>query len=320
MTTPLTIHIGMNKTGTTALQKTLHQNRAALQRAGLLYPKTGLGSRSAGAGLHYKLSDAFRSGSGGPELASALLHEIDGSSAKSAIISSEFFVEVRDVESLASALSGRDVRILVFLRRHDHWVNSLFSQAIKSQASPPWAPNVDAFIDHIRKNLAHYFVYSRLLKRWADAFGHAAMDVRLYGQDGVTDTVADVLATFGLDPKGLSGFRPRGDRVNASPSRRQLAAIDHVQRAPYPNSAKVTLVRRILATDDSDRTRQLMTFATAQSLLDEHADDYAAIASRYFDREVLFQEAPPMPGGPERIALWPGEGITVLGQLLSETV
>ncbi|MEM6609257.1 MAG: hypothetical protein AAF689_11790 [Pseudomonadota bacterium] len=320
---PLTIHIGMNKTGTTALQRTIFHNRAALLRAGLLYPKVGMGSRSAGAGLHFKLSAAFRKGGmGGEALVQDLLHEIDGSKASAALVSSEFFVEVRDVAALAKTLAGRPVRILVYLRRHDHWVNSLFSQAIKSQAGPPWAPNVEAFIDHIQKNLAHYFTYSRLLDRWADAFGQDALEVRLYDGAGAQDIVADVLGDFGLVPGEIAGFKPRTERLNVSPSRRQLAAIDHVQRAPYPESVRRSLINRILAKADAGATCQLMTATTARDLLTAQAEDYADIARRYFGRPggPLFDEAPPAPEGPKRIALWPGEGIGVLSQLLAETL
>lgn len=319
--TALTIHIGMNKTGTTALQKALFHNRSMLERAGLLYPKTGLGSRSAGRGLHYRLSEAFRQGDPeGPAMVTSLLAEIDASTAETAIISSEFFVELRDPTALANTLRARDVRILVYLRRHDQWVSSLFSQAIKSQPSPPWGPSVEDFIQHIRRNVAHYYVYSRLLDRWAEAFGQDAMAVRLYRGGNI---VPEVLKEFGLDPTLLgSGLEGSGGRENASPSRRQLAAIDHVQRAPYPDHVRSALVRRILAADDGTQTRNLMTAETARTLIEEHREDYARIAQTYLGRTdgVLFDDPIPEPGGPQRIALWPGEGIAILSRLLSETI
>lgn len=318
--TPLTIHIGMNKTGTTALQAALFQNRSALARAGLLYPKTGLGSRAAGRGLHYRLSESFLARDpNAPDMVAGLLKEIDGSDATHAIVSSEFFVELQELDALRDSLSGRPVRILVYLRRHDHWVSSLFSQGVKSRANPPWGPSVEQFIRHIRRNIGHYYVYSRLLDRWAAAFGQDAIDLRLYGHGNI---VAEVLSGFGIDPDTLSGFSMPEDRANSSPSRRQLAAIDHIQRASYPDHVRHALVRRILDTADPERERRLMTSETAQALLDEHAEDYTRIARTYLGREdgILFDEAPPEPGGPERIALWPREGISVMAQMLSETI
>lgn len=317
--TELTIHIGMNKTGTTALQKALWYNRMALERAGLLYPKTGLGTRAAGRGLHYRLSAAFLNRDPkAAKMIASLNAEIDASWARHAIVSSEFFVELRDLAPLARALQGRKVRILVYLRRHDHWVSSLFSQGVKSQAAPPWGPSVDAFIRHIRRNVSHYYVYSQLLDRWAEAFGHDAMDVRVYGSDIITDA----LTGFGLDLESLPELNVPATRENSSPSRRQLAAIDHVQRAPYPDHVKSTLVRRILAADDGGETRDLMTSETARALIEEHQADYAHIARTYLGRDsgVLFDEPMPEPGGPEKIALWPREGITILTQLLAESI
>ncbi|MEM9756536.1 MAG: hypothetical protein AAF914_11115 [Pseudomonadota bacterium] len=318
--TPITLHIGMNKTGTSALQAALFRNRRALLRAGLHYPETGLGARSEGAGLHYRLSAAFLAGGAeGPALAGKLLRDIDEVGARHAFISSEFFVELRDVGPLAAAFAGRDVRILVYLRRHDHWMASLFAQAVKTQARPPWGPSVDAFIDHARKNLAHYYRYSTLLGRWAEAFGDAAMDVRVYGPGATTDIVADALRGLDVPEGAMRGSSPR---VNGAPSRRQLAAIDHVQRAPIAAPVRRRLVQAILAQDDTEKPRRLMTAATAQDLLDEHAEDYAAIARMFLGRHdgVLFHEPPPAPGGPERIALWPGEGITVMTELLSQSL
>jgi len=318
--TDVTIHIGMNKTGTTALQKALFQNRSSLLRSGLLYPKTGLGSRSAGRGLHYRLSEAFREADGtGPDIVRALLTEIDNSGARHAIVSSEFFVELRDVAQLAEAFRGRKVQILVYLRRHDHWVSSLFSQGVKSQAAPPWGPSVEAFLRHIRRNLAHYYVYSRLLERWADAFGKSAVSVRLY-QGG--DIVKEVLEAFDIEPGLAAELSSPRDRINGSPSRRQLAAIDHVQRAQFPDHVRHALVRRILATDDANEPRVLMTADTANTLLEEHREDYAHIARTYFNRPdgVLFDEPMPETGGPDKIALWPREGLAVMTQILAETI
>lgn len=318
--TALTIHIGMNKTGTTALQRACFNNQPILAQAGLLYPKTGLGSRSIGRGLHYRLSEAFLpGGQKGPELVSKLRREVQNSGAKHALVSSEFFVELRDLGPLQDSLKDCDVRILVYLRRHDHWVSSLFSQGVKSRADPPWGPSVEQYIRHIRRNIAHYYVYSRLLDRWSNAFGKDAIDVRIYsGQDVITE----LFAGFGIDATSLAGLSLPAARANSAPSRRQLAAIDHIQRSPYPDHIRHTLVRRILAKEDPDRERQLMTTETARALLEEHAQDYEQIARDYLGRAdgILFAEDPPEPGGPERIALSPREGIAVMTELLSETV
>lgn len=317
--TELTLHIGMNKTGTTALQTFLFQNRQTLSQAGLLYPKTGLGNRLAGRGLHYRLSAAFLNGdASAPDMMSKLLEEMDASEAKHAIVSSEFFVDLRDLGPLARSLAGRQVRILVYLRRHDHWVSSLFSQAVKSRAEPPWGPSAEAFIRHIRHNVGHYYVYSRLLDRWAAAFGREAVHARLYDRDVITDA----LAQFGLSPASLPNLKWPDGRENRSPSRRQLAAIDHVQRAPYPDAVRVAMVRRILDMDDAAAARDLITAQTAHALIEEHKDDYAKIAKTYLGRSdgVLFDEPLPDLGGPDKIALWPREGITVLTQLLADAV
>lgn len=319
--TPLTLHIGMNKTGTTAVQMACFRNQRLLREAGLLYPKSGLGSRSAGRGLHYQLSAAFLSRDPNAfDGMAKLLEEVDAAGVDQVLISSEFFVDLRDLGPLAASLAGRNVRILVYIRRHDHWVSSLFSQGIKSRPNPPWGPSVDQYIRHIRRNIAHYYVFSRLLDRWASAFGAKAMDVRLYGQG---DIVHQVLSSLGIDIEKLVGFEMPDDRANRSPSRRQLAAIDHVQRLKgWEDGTRTALIGRILAADDANMDRQLMTHETARALLAEHAQDYADIARRYFARTdgVLFDDPLPKAGGPDQIALWPREGMALMTELLSETL
>ncbi|MBF9031177.1 hypothetical protein HKCCE3408_12305 [Rhodobacterales bacterium HKCCE3408] len=322
--TPITLHIGMNKTGTSALQRFMHRNRRPLARAGLIYPETGLGTRTEGAGLHYRLSRSFLDDRPeASEMVERLLDEIDRSGAERAIVSSEFLVELKDVAPLATAFANRSVEVLVYLRRHDHWVASAFAQAVKTTPHPPWKPDVDAFIVHLRNRCGHYYRYGDLLGRWAEAFGPDRLRVRVYGPGGATDIVADVLGRFGLDRAAIPKLRPEDSaRVNIAPSRRQLAAIDHVQRAPMPAPDKALLVRRLLSVEDQGRTRRLMTAATARALLDENAEDYAEIARHYLGRAdgVLFDEPPPEPGGPDRIALWPGEAITLMTELLAETM
>lgn len=322
--TPITLHIGMNKTGTSALQKFLHRNRRSLRRAGLLYPETGLGTRTDGPGLHYQLSRAFLDADGsGPALAAALLAEIDDSGCDRAVLSSEFFVELQDLTPLAKAFEGRDVTVLVYLRRHDHWVSSLFAQAVKSTPFPPWGPTVDDFIAFARIEWSHYFRYSRLLDRWAKAFGQEQVTVRPYRPDPGWSLVSDFLAHLGWDAAAVPGLK--GDdaaRVNRTPSRRQLAAIDHIQRSAIPDDIKIRIIGRIVGREDPERPRLLMTAVTAQSLIEENAKDYADIARRYLGRDsgVLFDEPAPQPGGPDHVALWPAEGITVISQILSESL
>ncbi|MBF9035277.1 hypothetical protein HKCCE2091_13610 [Rhodobacterales bacterium HKCCE2091] len=321
--TPITIHIGMNKTGTSALQAALHRNRRALLKAGFHYPDTGLGSLSEGAGLHYRFSESFlRDAATARTITAALLREIDERNADHAFVSSEFLVELKDLTALAEAFAGRDVRVLVYLRRHDHWLPSLFAQAVKTRPQPPWGPSIEDFIDFVRTRSTHYYRFGALLERWSEAFGRDAMIVRTYGPGGTTDTVADVFDLFGIDPAAVPGLTLPKGRVNGAPSRRQLAAIDHLQRARIPAFDRIRLVDRILSLDDGEKPRRLMTQATARALVEEHAADYAEIARTYLGRAdgILFDEPMPEPGGPDRVALWPGEGITVMTELLREAV
>ena len=198
----LYLHIGINKTGTSAIQRYLSSHRAELVRESVLYPVTGRAGEA-----HYGLSRALGFAHGKPpvnaqeleRLRSALLEEMRASDAQSVILSSEDFVLRGDIARVREFLSAFDCRIVVYLRRHDHWWLSSYNQAVKMVANPPWEPGINAYLQFCRKRKSARASHRELLERWAEVFGVPAICVRPYeaaqNEGGV---VADFLRTTGL--------------------------------------------------------------------------------------------------------------------------
>ena len=117
----LVLHIGFAKTGTTAVQKHVYDNRQWLLERRIYVPQTGLGRDNGHARLLGALDRA--------ELA-ALAAELQAARAAghhSAFISWEGmgYYGARDIRRLIQGLRWDDVHVLVYLREQADFVQSL---------------------------------------------------------------------------------------------------------------------------------------------------------------------------------------------------
>lgn len=296
----LYLHIGMNKTGTTAVQRYLATNEHALAAAGYVYPQAGRQGQA-----HYRLSRtlgfdhgvAMASLADRQQLAETLRSELAASGRRAAVLSSEFFVLPRDVGPVRDFFAGYDVRIVVYLRRHDHWWESSYNQAVKTVTRPPWAPGIEAYIEWHRQRDPNMGNYVALLDRWADAFGREKLLVRPYeAEQNDGGILPDFLRTAGMsaDATSLSAAQ---DRLNESPPPRTIELLDIVQRAEISQEMRKMLISKVLATSNPPSADSLLSPARRRAMLDAHGGEYASIARTYLDRPdgVLFREPLPSP-------------------------
>lgn len=129
------IHIGLHKTGTTALQSFLSSNLEPLKRVGILY------CTPEGHKNHHPLALWLRTGTPkfNPELACnvilEMLKEAISSSCNLLLISSEMLCERPiDMAALRGSISSHDVRIIAYMRRPDEMVLSAYNQVVRDQS------------------------------------------------------------------------------------------------------------------------------------------------------------------------------------------
>jgi hypothetical protein len=295
----ITLHIGLNKVGSSALQAYCAKHQTTLlEDHGVLYPNTGLGHANFGDGMHIGFSQAFTDL---PQtldgLSVDLATEIAAKSPREVLISSEFFVLQKDTEAVRRFFEGYDVRLLIYLRRHDAWAPSLYSQATKTVVHPPWGPGIEGFLDYHIERKRSYFYFGQLLDRWADAFGQDALTVRVNERSQVADVVQDALGI--LDAAEILESHPvEQGRMNASLLPYQLNLIEWLQRQSLENSLRGKLINVIMghSSDDIPQEKQLLSPQQARELVDLHTEDYAYIARKYLNRPdgQLFYD--PLPG------------------------
>jgi len=205
------LHIGMPKTGSSALQDFLHRNRAALGEAGILYPLT----RPWPPNAHGELGRIFyRAHAGRTDLRrKALAHlerriaEMEGAGGQGdvLILSSEALFDTPRASNAAAILAeflerlGYRLEIVVAIRPQAAFLNSKYAQLAGSLMRP------QPFADYLNQMLGgHALDYNRRLKPWAGIAGgrirplayagsaRAAIVERFLAETGLADRVADL--------------------------------------------------------------------------------------------------------------------------------
>lgn len=184
------LHIGIDKTGSTSIQRHLTVNRAWFGQHGTYIPRCGLGVSNGHAELFTGMS--------AKELR-ALVTELSAARERNfelAILSWEglsFFGE-QEIRQLATALKAFNVRVLVYLREQAEIIQTGVLQQIKTlQSAPPLAELEcsDNFHQHLCNGQRNYH---RLLLHWQRGFPAADFNVRIF--DRAVLTAGDVISDF----------------------------------------------------------------------------------------------------------------------------
>lgn len=311
----LFIHIGYHKTGTSALQAFLWENRMRLASVGVHYPEVALsGSTHAklanvlkGADFeravalmrrHPAVDDepdpyALRPDEDEHRLYDELHSAVLRPELPVTVISSECFLEWIDPKRVAAHVLqwGVPVKIVVYLRRQDRWIESVYNQIVKDQylrysgdfASMPQHEQLD---------------YYATLEKWRSAFGDNSLIVRVYEPEQLKggDVISDFLSL--LDITDLYDFEEMGRRENPSLHREvvwllrktnqlMVSLQQHrlIREALYPLSEQ-------LLQKDGRNGLSLLGKALRTRILARYRERNAAVARRFLGREngVLFND------------------------------
>ena len=173
----LYLHIGMGKTGTTALQHFFWDNRDILAAKGICYPKLGIQSCA-----HHLLSphiprfledqwEFLSVEKWAPTLVTAKEHRI--------LLSSELMAwadEALARKFCAQVSAWFDVHVVIYLRRQDNIIMASYNQQIK--AGPQ-----KRRIDLIYRKQLERFDYLKILTPWADSLEPGKLIVRPYEKE-----------------------------------------------------------------------------------------------------------------------------------------
>ena len=264
------LHIGTHKTGSTAVQHALAENRWLLARRGVAYPDIP-GSSVAHHGLMslwnpYLANFAPR---GGAEAAWRTLARRHARAPGVLVLSSEEFSRAHgdyaiDYAWVREALSEfESVDVVCLLRDQLSFVQSVYLELCKNRAAagnetvriPPWS---GFFSKVLKQGTASDLAldYNRLHDRLLESFEPERIHLIPYARaaQGPGGVVGAVLARIdrGLDPAGLARFRD--GRVNVTGDPLSVWAAARISAPFRPPDRFVALVRGLVAERFGERT------------------------------------------------------------------
>jgi hypothetical protein len=228
--------------------------------------------------------------------------EVTASAAPYVLISSEIFVLPRKIEPVKEFFKDYDVRVLVYLRRHDTWWESAYNQAVKTVANPRWRKGVEAFSKFTKRKNSNHGNYRALVDRWAAVFGKENIIVRPYEhQQNQPHIVADLFTSMGLASIAQQ-LAVEPERENESLSFFALNLIDIYQRADIAPEIRSRLLNYVLTQSEKSPRYSAAPPKLRRQLVDENREDYEYIAKEYLDRKdgQLFYDPLPDPNEPWR--------------------
>ena len=298
------LHIGYNKTGTSAIQFYFDKHRKFFIKNGLLFPRAGFAS-----GAHYALSASLGfAHKSSPknlilnrtDLRNDLLKEASKHNPSAILFSSEMFIIGNtNIDTAKEFFRDFDVRIIAFLRRHDYWWESAYAQALKTVDSPPWGNNgVRAFINFHKNKKNGYGNYRFLLDNWAEHFGKENIYVipyEGYGYDKQNkNIISDILEPINLP--GLSVKLPEPPKlVNKSLPANELAYIDFLLRTRIDEATKRKIMKNVLSSDTHAKCQSILSLEERLKLINENQGDYEYISNQYLKNGQLSLFLEPLP-------------------------
>lgn len=304
------LHIGYDKTGTSAIQRFLYLNRKILAGQGILYPESAMPYEEY---LNHtalvlamrrtvkseeeegRILDRFREIDKrriSPELLwKNLIEEINTSPCPRFCISSEAFVNFAKSEDsavlireTAEHLGPYDVSVIMYIRRQDDYLESFYNQIVKKGRT------VWGYPSQFWRNLNPLRGdYMQALDAWSEAFGTDRMIVRKYAKKefGPGGIVPDFLRLLGADENATWNIEPHTSANPRLPNRqvelkRRCNRLHHsfllnelINRAIYRMARKRKASERVRLLSPEQRRDILRHFVPVNT----------QIAERYFPGE-----------------------------------
>ncbi|MDG1461952.1 MAG: hypothetical protein P8R04_00150 [Gammaproteobacteria bacterium] len=286
----LYIHIGYNKTGTTALQNFLKLNRVKFIERGFLYPTYGTADISA----HHRFAAPFcrttpahfDEGHDPSYVIENVMDELKASGASTMIISTEMIVFYADCfpDKIKQLLEQFDeVKLIAYLRRQDDYIHSYYNSAIRNGRC---ATGFNEFVSGINLD------YFDNLIAWETLFGEGNIIVRPYESENfsVNSIYSDFLSLLGqsLD----SDLQIPTERPNEALSKPMVYMLRELNRSGISNHQQfLNYLRNFLhSIDDIPEAPEYFSRSARLEMLNQYRDSNLKVAERFGDGEVLFSE------------------------------
>lgn len=310
----LYLHIGLSKTGTSSIQGFADTNRKLLARHGLCYP-----DMTDGSPANHPVAWGFHRDELG---VNPILYDLLGPKDKwrkklnyfrsdlmfvdqdKILLSSEMLPGCHE-DMLAEYLSVFDVKVIIFLRRQDHWLESTFNQVVKSGRLSSLSPG-----QHLRNRCElKAFDYHGLVSRWAREFGAENIIVvpfnKAFYQDGLEKNFVNLLGIAWDKNYKMSAYKNRSLNRDCT---EYLVKVMRVSKMDVHAKIRIIQLLEEYSAIKPDLSQYKKVYSPAQrlDLLKECEAGNKEIAKIYLGRDdgILFED--PLPSLDEEWKLYPG--------------
>ena len=290
---------GTHKTGSTSIQHYLNENRDALLTQGFYYPCEGNyyfhGERSQSLLAHGLLGQppkylGDRIVLDRDKSISDIRRDISASDRQTVIVSSEHFSLAANEDQWRSIRQVfmpvvDSIRIVIYLRRQDIKLESLWAQSVKSGLI------TDSFEEFRKHNTGQD--YFSLLQVLSEVFGKSNIIVRPFERQQLYqgDVVADFTKLIGIK---LEEHARDPAKLNQAPTIQRLEAIRLINSHCnfFEQRQFVSRILQSLALKEDQIEYSLLTIADRRHFLDAFRESNSLVAKEFLDRAdgILFQE------------------------------
>ncbi|MEP3475805.1 MAG: hypothetical protein ABJN57_06275 [Hyphomicrobiales bacterium] len=239
------LHIGQSKTGTSAIQKFLTNNRAALREHGVLYPNIKKNGLPIDITSHNAVADALLESKTFPNLTAneyfqQFFKQAKNFNSHTMILSAEHFfggqpriwdIATEDeyfekyqkkISNLAEYLKGHEIEIILYLRPQIEWFASAVNQTIRVEGLIR-GKNVYKDDFQFLELMKPLLNYQKIIHTWQEELQPVKFNIVPYVRDALfqKSSISDFLKQLGLENLPLP-FREENITINASISREYI--------------------------------------------------------------------------------------------------
>jgi len=275
------VHIGQQKTASTAIQWQLAHNRQRLAAQGVLFP-AALGNRKARL-LNSLHSDDPAVEDANKDILKNIHAEFSGEYSR-AIISNEDLFTRYTVGRLLEIFGkyATSWKVYCYVRRPDEHFPSQYQQKIKGGMRYTFEEAFNKFLTN------GYYCYTDRIERWSEAFGKDAVEVRVFHRKILRgNPFEDFIQWVGLDPEDFSFVEDHNTNESFDRLNTEILRFLNLCRVEQPNLLlKYNLNKiqaRLQALDTGDRLR--LDTDQAKRLQEQFREDHERLADRYLSPE-----------------------------------
>jgi len=272
MVSEVWLHIGTPKSGTSSLQKYFDTHRDVLAGQGLAYlcsPDRASANDLAVAWNRNRTEQIA-------EQAGAINQAINDRPEERALISSEMFygLPAAEIFEMLPALADRPLKVLVYLRRQDRYIEAKFLQKSKN------ARFIGSIQDFIAKFDGSGSDFAAHLATWTTCKGDVTLVPRVLERDRLEegDVVCDVLTQIGL----TGAPKPDTADVNVTPGFHRVQLLQAASRAGIVPPRRLQRLMAVHYPPNPSDRGPILGHAERKAFLDRYGVGNEALRANFF--------------------------------------